>query len=69
VQSIAAHGKLTGLVLTLLPFGVVAVMLWVNSSYFDPLLAHPLGKNLIFAALIALVLAHLIIQRIVDIEI
>lgn len=68
VQSIAAHGKLTGAVLTALPFAIVAMMFFVNPDYFTPLLVHPHGKDMIFAALAALLLAHLIIQQIIKVE-
>ena len=55
--------------LTLIPVIVVAVMTLVNPSYFQILLNNPLGKNLILAALVCLVLAHFVIRRIVNIKV
>lgn len=69
VRSIAAHGKLTGAVLSMLPLFIVSIMTTVNPGYFLSLLRHPFGKDLIAAALAALVLAHVAIRRIVDIRI
>ena len=69
VRSLAAHGKLTGLVLTILPIGIAVMMMFVSPQYMQVLFNHPLGKDLIAAALICLVLAHFVIRAIVDIEV
>jgi tight adherence protein B len=68
VRALAAHGKLTGAVLTFLPIGIASVMAMVNPSYLAVLLYHPYGKFLISGAIVCLVAAHLIIRRIVDIK-
>jgi tight adherence protein B len=68
IRSISAHGRFTGLVLTLIPLFVAGVMLVVNPGYLQILLGNPFGKDLVLAAGICLVLAHLIIRRIVDIK-
>lgn len=69
VRSIAAHGKLTGTVLTVLPIGIAAVMMVVNPSYLGILVHHPYGKYLIAGAVVCLVAARLVIRRVVDIKI
>jgi len=69
VRSLAAHGRLTGLVLTILPIGIAFVMLLVSPEYMRILFNHPVGKDLIGAAVACLVLAHFVIQAIVDIEV
>jgi tight adherence protein B len=69
VRAIAAHGKLTGMVLTVLPVIIAAVMAMVNPSYLAVLLTHPAGKYLLAAAVVCLVLAHFVIRRIVDIKV
>ncbi len=69
VRALAAHGKLTGAVLTVLPIAIAAVMMVVNPSYLSILIHHPYGKYLIAAAVACLVLAHFVIRRIVDIKI
>ena len=68
VRSLAAHGKLTGAVLTILPLVISAIMMIVNPSYMAVLVYHPYGKYLIAAAVGCLVLAHIVIRRIVDIK-
>jgi len=69
VRALAAHGKLTGAVLTVLPIGIAAVMLVVNPSYLAVLVHHPYGKYLIGAAVVCLLLARFVIRRIVNIKI
>lgn len=69
IRSIAAHGRLTGRVLTLLPLFVAGVMTLVNPDYLLILLANPYGKDLIMAAVVCLILAHLVIRKIVSIRI
>jgi tight adherence protein B len=69
VRALAAHGKLTGGVLTILPIAIAAVMMVVNPGFLAVLIYHPYGKVLIAAAVGCLVVAHFVIRRIVDIKI
>ena len=69
IRSIAAHGRMTGAILTALPVIIAAMMLWVNPSHMLVLWSHPMGKDLIFAAICCLVLAHVVIRKLVDIRI
>ena len=69
IRSISAHGKLTGLILTLVPIGIAGIMMVVSPDYIGVLFTHPYGKHLIAAAFVCLCLAHFIIQKLVDIEI
>lgn len=69
VRSLAAHGKLTGAILTILPIGIAIMMLIVSPGYMQVLFHHPWGKNLITGAIVCLVLAHLVIRKLVDIKV
>lgn len=68
IRAISAHGRMTGTILTLLPVGIALMMLWVNPTYFNVLVTHPYGKPMVFSALGALVAAHFVIRRILDIK-
>ena len=68
VRAIAAHGKMTGMILTFLPLCIAGMMLLVSPDYILILIDHPMGKHMIAAAVACLVLAHLIIGKIVDIK-
>jgi len=69
VRALAAHGKLTGLILTILPIAIAAMMMYVSPGYMQVLYDHPYGKDLITAAVICLIVAHFVIRRIVDIKV
>ncbi|HVP00783.1 MAG TPA: type II secretion system F family protein [Bryobacteraceae bacterium] len=69
VRSLAAHGKLTGVILTILPILIAAMMLYVSPEYMQVLWDHPYGKSLITAAVVCLALAHFVIRKIVDIKV
>jgi len=69
VRSIAAHGRLTGNILTALPAFIAVMMSMVNPNYLETLWNHPSGKDLIAAALISLTAAHFVIRKMVDIKI
>jgi len=69
VKALAAHGRLTGVILTILPIGITIMMMFVSPDYMVVLYNYPWGKDLIAAAIGCLVLAHFVIQKIVEIEI
>ncbi|MGD1096648.1 MAG: type II secretion system F family protein [Bryobacteraceae bacterium] len=69
VRSLAAHGKLTGVILTILPVGITIMMMIVSPDYMMVLFNHPWGKGLISAAVVCLILAQVVIRRIVDIKV
>jgi tight adherence protein B len=69
VRALTANGRMTAMVLSALPFAVAGTMLYVNPSYFDLLLDHPLGRTLLFTALCGQVLAYAVIRRIVNIRV
>jgi tight adherence protein B len=68
VRSLAAYGKMTGAVLTVLPLVISGIMMVVNPSYMAVLIYHPYGKYLIGGSAVCLLLAHFVIRRIVDIK-
>ena len=69
VHAMTAHGRLTAVVLSLLPIVVGCVLMLVNAEYFSILLEHPLGKTLIFAAMCGQVSAYFVIKKIADIKV
>jgi tight adherence protein B len=69
VRALAAHGRVTGIILTALPVGIAIMMMIVSPGYMQVLFEYPNGKTLITAAILCLVLAHLVIRKIVDIKV
>lgn len=69
VRAVSAHGRMTGGVLTLLPFGI-AIMLYLTSpEYLLTLVDHPYGPMMIGAAIVFVIAGHFVIQRIVRIRV
>jgi len=69
VRALATHGRVTGIILTVLPLAITAMMAILSPMYIGVLLAHPYGKHMIAAAVFCLLAAHFVIRRIVDIRI
>lgn len=68
VRAIAAHGRITGLILSIVPIGIAGLMFVVSPTYIGVLLGHPFGKDLIAIAITCLVLAHFVMRRLTDIQ-
>jgi tight adherence protein B len=69
VRAISAHGRITGIVLTIVPIAIALMLTVVSPMYIGVLLAYPYGKHMIAAAGFCLIAAHFVIRRIVDIRI
>ncbi|MBT2500749.1 type II secretion system F family protein [Agromyces sp. ISL-38] len=56
VSALSAEGRLSGIILIVLPIGVFFFLLWTQPSYFEPLLTNPIGIiALIFAVILLIV--------------
>ena len=69
VRAMTANGRMTAVILALLPFIIGGIMMMVNPEYVSILVEHPLGKTLLFVALCGQVLAFAVIRKIVDIRV
>jgi tight adherence protein B len=69
IRSISAHGRLTGLILMVIPAGIAVILQWSSPGHLDILREHPVGRTMIGGAIGALIAAHFVIQRILDIEV
>jgi tight adherence protein B len=68
VKSLAAHGRVTGAVLTVLPLVIAVLMTAVNPGYLNILIENPTGRTLVIVCAVALVVAHFVIRRIVNVK-
>jgi len=68
VRALAAHGRITGSVLTILPIGIAVMLTAVNPGYLHILVENPTGRVMIVVCLVALVAAHFVIRKIVDVR-
>lgn len=69
VRALTANGRITALVLSMMPVFVAAVMLYINPNYLGLLFQHPLGKTLVTMAVGGQLLAYFVIRKIVDIKV
>jgi tight adherence protein B len=69
VRAMTANGRMTAIVLSLMPIFVALVMLYINPQYLGLLVQHPLGKTLITLAIAGQILAYAVIRKIVDIKV
>ena len=63
MRSIAAHSRITGTVLTIMPLGICVMMMFFSPDYVGILFDEPVGRILIAAAIVSNVLAHIVINR------
>src|SRR5436309_14309098 len=68
VRVLTAQGRLSGLVLTALPFFVALALILLRPEYFKPLVESKQGLYMTGYGLCSIVLGHILIQRIVRIK-
>ncbi len=69
VKAAAAHGKVTGMVLVLMPVGVTIFLTLGNPHYLADMIANPLGKWMVYGAIAGQIVGYFVIRMIVDIKV
>jgi tight adherence protein B len=69
VKASSAHGRITALVLTLMPLGVTIFMLALNKEYLNSMFASDIGRYMVYGAGIGQVVGWAVIQKIVNIKV
>ena len=69
VRAVRAHGRLTALILSILPIALVLGLMLVAPGYLKALANDPDGKWLIAGSIVGQILAYFIMRRIIDIKI
>jgi tight adherence protein B len=69
VKALTAEGRLSGVVLIGLPFGLFLMMLHIKPDYVELLWKDPLGIKMAVFGLIMQILGALVIKKIVDIKV
>jgi len=69
VAALSAEGKLSAIVLILLPFGI-GIMLWmINPSYMNLLLTDPMGKDMIMISGTLMVIGSFMMKKMIAIKV
>lgn len=69
VRVLSAEGRLSGIILALLPFGVAGAMYLVNPEFLEPLANDPVGPWIVGYALALMAVGLLWMQRLVRIHV
>ncbi|HSA92271.1 MAG TPA: type II secretion system F family protein [Terriglobales bacterium] len=69
VRVYTAQGRLTLLILMLLPPSVVAMMAWMDYKFIEPLWKDPIGHGLIAAGVVMQTMGFFLIRRIIRIRV
>ena len=69
VKAASAHGRITGLVLVLMPVAVAALMSVSSPKYLGLLISEKQGRYMIVFAIVAQMVGYLCIQKIVKIKV
>lgn len=69
ISALTAQGRLSGLIVGLIPIGIVFMVMSKNPNYFDPMIESPTGQILIGAAVVFEILAVITIRKIIDIDV
>ncbi len=69
IRAISAHGRMTGLALTLIPVGVGLIMFYVNPDYVKFFFTDDTGNIMLGAAVLLQLIGYGIIRKIVQIEV
>jgi tight adherence protein B len=69
VKALTAEGRLSGVILIALPFGLFLIMLHIKPDYVEKLWTHPIGIKMGVFALVAQLIGALVIKKIVNIKV
>ena len=69
VQALTGEGRLSGIVLLVLPFLLFIAVYQLNPSYITVLFTDPMGTKMLTAAVIMQVIGALVIRKIVNIKV
>jgi tight adherence protein B len=69
VKAVSAHGRITGLVLVLMPVVVAVIMMITSPQYLIDLAADKVGRMMIYGAIGGQILGYFVIRKIINIKV
>lgn len=69
IQTLTAQGRISGYMISALPFVIALVLFFINPSYLALLISKPLGWEMIGAGLVSQAIGFSIIRKIVNIKV
>ncbi len=68
IRTLTAQGRISGLIIGVLPFALAIFIFLVNPGYMNTLFTHPIGQVMLAAALVSQVIGLLLVRKIVNVE-
>jgi tight adherence protein B len=69
VKAASAHGRITGLVLVLMPVAVACFMMVTSPGYLTEMAADKTGRIMIYGAVIGQIIGYFVIKKIINIKV
>jgi tight adherence protein B len=69
VKAASAHGRITGLVLLLMPVAVTGFIMVTTPEYLTALVTDKIGRMMIYGAIFGQIIGYFVIQKIVNIKV
>ncbi len=69
VKAVSAHGRITGMVLLLMPVGVAGFLLISNPKYLTDMAANHIGRMMIWGAILGQIVGYFVINKIIKIKV
>jgi tight adherence protein B len=69
VRTLTAQGRLSGIIISLLPFALAVFLFFSNPDYIMVLFRHPVGLFMLGLGLAAQIIGIILIRRIIRIEV
>ena len=69
IRTLTAQARISGIIITLLPFGLAGVLALISPSYFGPMLSENLGHIMLGIGVFSIIIGAAAIQKIVKIEV
>ena len=69
VKAVSAHGRITGLVLVLMPIVVAVIMMVTSPQYLTDLASDKLGRMMIYGAICGQIIGYFVIRKIINIKV
>jgi len=69
VRVLSAEGRLSAVVLIIIPFLLFLTIFLLNRSFLEPLISDPLGRVIMFIAIFLMIVGVFVIRRIIKVEV
>jgi len=69
IKVLVAQGRLTGYLLTFLPFGLAAFLYMYNPDFMGPMFTDPCGWLMLGISVVLIAVGYFVINKIISIEV